>query len=123
MKEAFGNSYIETYIDLVKPEKKRIYGVYECSHIISHELSPLLVLGVLACRLNHAKNQRKNASGTQPAREAEGGGFMLVYSNYTDIFYHRSMEKDKLLILDVCGAYGQKDKKKLDRSEINKPCT
>ena len=46
--------------------------------------------------------------------------------DYTDIFYHRSIEKDKLLILDVCGAYGQKDIERLDRSgpgrsEINKP--
>ena len=36
------------------------------------------------------------------------------------------MEKDKLSILDVCGAYGQKDIEILDRSgparsEINKP--
>ena len=31
------------------------------------------------------------------------------------------MEKDKLSILDVCGAYGQKDIKKLNRSEMNKP--
>ena len=31
------------------------------------------------------------------------------------------MEKDKLFLLDVCGAYGQKDIKKLDRSEMNKP--
>ena len=38
-----------------------------------------------------------------------------------DIFYHRSMEKDKLFVLDVCGAYGQKDIETLDRSEINKP--
>ena len=37
------------------------------------------------------------------------------------IFNHRSMEKDKLSILDVCGAYGQKDIEKLDRPEINKP--
>ena len=29
--------------------------------------------------------------------------------------------KDKLSILDVWGAYGQKDIKILDRSEINKP--
>ena len=36
-------------------------------------------------------------------------GFMLVHANYTDIFYHRSMEKDKLSILDLWGAYGQKD--------------
>ena len=32
-----------------------------------------------------------------------------VYAHYTDIFYHRSIEKDKLFVLDVCGAYGQKD--------------
>ena len=65
----------------VKSYKNRIYGVYECSHLgpISRELSPLLVLDVSACRLNHAKNQRKNTSGTQPGftrgmtREAEGG--------------------------------------------------
>ena len=31
------------------------------------------------------------------------------------------MEKDKLSILDVWGAYGQKDIKLLDRSKINKP--
>ena len=41
---------------------------------------------------------------------------MLVYANYTDIFYHRRMEKDKLFVLDVCGAYGQKDIEILDRS-------
>ena len=35
-----------------------------------------------------------------------------VYANYRDIFYHRSMEKDKLLVLDVWGAYGQKLKLK-----------
>ena len=35
---------------------------------------------------------------------------------YTDIFCHRSMEKDKLFVLDVCGAYGQKDIERLDRS-------
>ena len=51
---------------------------------------------------------------------ARKGSFISDYANYTDIFYHRSMEEDKLSILDVCGAYGQKDKKKLDRSEINK---
>ena len=33
-----------------------------------------------------------------------------------DIFYHRSMEKDKLFALDVWTAYGQKDIKILDRS-------
>ena len=42
---------------------------------------------------------------------------MLVYANYTDIFYHRSMDKDKLLDLDVWSAYSQKTIKKLDRSE------
>ena len=47
--------------------------------------------------------------------------FSSIYGNYADIFNHRSMEKDKLSILDVCGAYGQKDIEKLDRSEINKP--
>ena len=31
------------------------------------------------------------------------------------------MEKDKLSILDVCGAYSQKVIKKLNRSEMNKP--
>ena len=39
-----------------------------------------------------------------------------IYANNADIFYHRSMEKDKLSILDVCGAYGQKDIKILVRS-------
>ena len=43
-------------------------------------------------------------------------GFMLVYANYTDILYHSSMEKDKLSILDVWGAYSQKDIKRFDRS-------
>ena len=42
--------------------------------------------------------------------------FMLVYANYTDIFYHRSMEKDKYVVLDVCDAYSQKDIEILDRS-------
>ena len=48
---------------------------------------------------------------------------MLVYANYTDIFYHRSMDKDTLLDLDhVWSAYSQKTIKKLDRSErTNKP--
>ena len=41
---------------------------------------------------------------------------MLVYAHYTDIFYHRGMEKDKLLVVDACSAYGQKDIKRLDRS-------
>ena len=49
-------------------------------------------------------------------REARTTSFSSDYANYTDIFYHRSMEKDKLSILDVCGAYGQKDIKILDRS-------
>ena len=31
------------------------------------------------------------------------------------------MEKDKLFVLDVCGAYSLKDIEKLDRSEINEP--
>ena len=52
-------------------------------------------------------------------------GVSSIYANNADIFYHRSMEKDKLSILDVCGAYGQKDIEILDRSparsEINKP--
>ena len=52
---------------------------------------------------------------TEP-REREG----LFFSNYTDIFesifYHRSMEKDKRFVLDVCGAYGQKDIEILDGS-------
>ena len=47
--------------------------------------------------------------------------FSSIYANYVGIFNHRSMEKDKLFVLDVCGAYGQKDIEKLDRSEINKP--
>ena len=47
--------------------------------------------------------------------------FSSIYANYADIFNHRSMEKDKLFVLDVCGAYGQKDINKLDRSEMNKP--
>ena len=38
--------------------------------------------------------------------------FSSIYANYADIFNHRSMEKDKLFVLDVCGAYGQKDIKK-----------
>ena len=42
----------------------------------------------------------------------------LIRANYTDIFYHRSMEKDKLFVLDVCGAYGQKDIEILYRSEL-----
>ena len=42
--------------------------------------------------------------------------FMFVYANYMDIFYHRSMEKDKLSILDVCGTYGQKDIERSDHS-------
>ena len=39
-------------------------------------------------------------------------------ANFTNIFYHRSMEKDKIFVLDVCGAYGQKDIEILDRSEL-----
>ena len=54
-------------------------------------------------------------------REARRISFSSIYSNYADIFNHRSMEKDKLFVLDVCGAYGQKDINKLDRSEMNKP--
>ena len=53
--------------------------------------------------------------------EARRVSFSSIYANYADIFYHRSMEKDKLSILDVWGAYGQKDNEKLDRSEMNKP--
>ena len=49
-------------------------------------------------------------------REARTTSFPSDYANYTDIFYHRSMEKDNLSILDVCGAYGQKDIENLDRS-------
>ena len=33
----------------------------------------------------------------------------------------KTMEKDKLFVLDVCGAYGHEDIYKLDRSEMNKP--
>ena len=55
------------------------------------------------------------------AREARRISFSLNYANYTGIFNHRSMEKDKLSILDVWGAYGQKNIEILDRSEINKP--
>ena len=54
-------------------------------------------------------------------REARKISFSSIYANYAGIFNHRSMEKDKLSILDVWGAYGQKDIKILDRSEINKP--
>ena len=54
-------------------------------------------------------------------REVRRMSFSSIYANYADIFYHRSMEKDKLSILDVWSAYGQKDIEKLDRSEINKP--
>ena len=43
-------------------------------------------------------------------------GFMEVYANYMDRFYHRRMEKDKLLILDVCNAYSQKNIERLDLS-------
>ena len=44
--------------------------------------------------------------------------FSSIYANYADIFNHRSMEKDKLSILDVWGAYGQKDIEKLDRLHV-----
>ena len=54
-------------------------------------------------------------------REARNISFSSIYANYAGIFNHRSMEKDKLSILDVWGAYGQKDIKILDPSEINKP--
>ena len=57
-------------------------------------------------------------------REAITGrrtSFSSDYANYTDIFYHRSMEKDKLFVLNVWSSYDQKDIIKLDRSEINKP--
>ena len=54
-------------------------------------------------------------------REARKISFSSIYANYAGIFNHRSMEKDKLSILDVWGTYGQKDIKILDRSEINKP--
>ena len=54
-------------------------------------------------------------------REARKISFSSIYANYAGIFNHRSMEKDKLSILDVWGAYGQKDIKMIDRSEINKP--
>ena len=47
--------------------------------------------------------------------------FSSIYANYAGIFNHKSMEKDKLFVLDVCGAYGLKDIEKLDRSEINEP--
>ena len=49
-------------------------------------------------------------------REGRRISFSSIYANYTGIFYHRSKEKDKLSILDVWGAYGQKDIKILDRS-------
>ena len=49
-------------------------------------------------------------------REARRISFSLNYANYAGIFNHRSMEKDKLSILDVWGAYGQKDIEILDRS-------
>ena len=50
------------------------------------------------------------------AAETESSGRRRFRANYADIFYHRSMEKDKLFFLNVCGAYGQKDIKILDRS-------
>ena len=52
------------------------------------------------------------------AREARRISFSLNYANYAGIFNHRSMEKDKLSILDVWGAYGQKDIEILDRSPL-----
>ena len=56
---------------------------------------------------------------TEPS-EREG----LFFSKYTDIFdwifYHRSMEKDKLFVLDVCGAYGQKDIEILDEKHLKR---
>ena len=54
-------------------------------------------------------------------REDRRMSFSSIYASYADIFNHRSMEKDRLSILDVWGAYGQKDIKKLDCSEMNKP--
>ena len=48
--------------------------------------------------------------------EARNISFSSIYANYAGIFNHRSMEKDKLSILDVWGAYGQKDIKILDRA-------
>ena len=54
------------------------------------------------------------------AREARRISFSLNYANYAGIFNHRSMEKDKLSILDVWGAYGQKDIEILDRSELSR---
>ena len=51
-------------------------------------------------------------------REARKISFSSIYANYAGIFNHRSMEKDKLSILDVWGAYGQKDIEILDRSEL-----
>ena len=53
--------------------------------------------------------------------DARRMSFSSIYANYANIFIHRSMEKDKLFVLDVCGVYGQKDIEKLDRSEINSP--
>ena len=53
-------------------------------------------------------------------REARRISFSSIYANYAGIFNHRSMEKDKIFVMDVCGVYGQKDIKILDRSEINK---
>ena len=50
------------------------------------------------------------------AREARRISFSSIYANYAGIFNHRSMEKDKLSILDMCGAYGQKDIEILERS-------
>ena len=55
------------------------------------------------------------------AAETESSERKRFRANYADIFYHRSMEKDKLFVLDVCGAYGQKDIKILDR--LGPACT
>ena len=52
------------------------------------------------------------------AREARRISFSLNYANYAGIFNHRSMEEDKLFVLDKCGAYGQKDIEILYRSEL-----
>ena len=67
----------------------------------------------------NAENQPRSRESrliSRPARRSNGHArhgayrsFISDYANYTDIFYHRSMEKDKLSILDVWGAYGQKD--------------
>ena len=64
--------------------------------------------------LNHAKNQRKVVYVAM-ACEARMTTFISDYTNHTDIFYHRSMEEDKLFVLDVWSAYSQKDIKRLER--------